>query len=253
MEDTVSLARKLAQRVGKELHIPVYCYAEAALKPERFNLSNIRAGEYEELRGKLSNPNWTPDFGPTGFNPKAGATVIGARDFLIAYNVNLNTSNVSIAREIARTVRESGRIKRELNGKALRIPGSLKGVKALGWYIQEYQCCQVSMNLTDIQTTPIHIAFDEVQKKARAYGIQVNGSELIGLVPLHALREAGEYAVRNQHNAVRNQHDSDRITDTKIITAAIEYLGLTALGSFDPQTRIIEYALQNKIRFESKQ
>lgn len=248
MDETVVYARDLAQRVGQQLQIPVYCYAHAALKPHRHNLATIRAGEYEGLREKLLEPQWAPDFGPTKFNAKTGATVIGARGILIAYNVNLNTKNVHIAHEIACDVRESGRVQRhpvtreivrDANGKPVRIPGSLKGVKAMGWYITEYGSCQVSMNLTDIKATPMHIAFAEVCARAKARGSQVTGSELIGLVPLHAILEAGAYVISNQEGS------AERFT-SELITAAIQYLGLDALAPFDPHARIIEYALEKK-------
>ncbi len=248
MEETVVYARSLARRVGQELHIPVYCYAHASSKPHRRNLAAIRAGEYEGLAKKLQNPHWKPDFGPAEFNAKTGAVVIGARNVLIAYNVNINSTSVKIAHEIARDIREIGRIKRnghpttgdivkDENGKPVRIPGSLKSVKAIGWYIAEYGFCQVSMNLTDSQITPMHIAFEEVCAKAKAWGIQVTGSELVGMVPLQALRETGEYVVGKQKGSAGS-------STSELISTAIQYLGLDALEPFDPHARIIEYALQ---------
>jgi glutamate formiminotransferase/formiminotetrahydrofolate cyclodeaminase len=246
MAQTVVVARHVAQRVGQELDIPVYCYGNAALKPQRRNLATIRSGEYEGLAKKMLDPQWMPDFGPAVFNAKTGATVIGARDILIAYNVNLNTNNVAIAHDIACDVRESGRIQRDpitgaimgdADGNPLRIPGALKGVKAIGWTIPEYGCCQVSMNLTDIQVTPIHIAYDAVCASAHTRGIQVTGSELIGMIPLHALREAGVYICGKQNTS------TDRPTPD-LIRIAIDYLGLGHLAPFDPQARIIEYALE---------
>lgn len=244
MENTVTYARKLAQRVGQELSIPVYCYARAAFIAERRNLATIRSGEYEGLAKKLQDPQWTPDFGPRTFNPKAGATVIGARDILIAYNINLNTTDVHLAREIARDVRESGRMQqspitgnviRDKSGSPVRIPGSLKGVKAIGWTIAEYGCCQVSMNLTDIHATPMHIAYDEVCARAQARGIQVTGSELVGMVPLQALLDAGIHAA--------SKHGEKLGTAQDLIQAAVAYLGLNHLKPFKPQKRIIEYTL----------
>ncbi|TFG71319.1 MAG: glutamate formimidoyltransferase [Anaerolineales bacterium] len=248
MDETVVYARDLARRVGQALNIPVYCYGHAAMNPTRRNLATIRAGEYEGLAQKLLDPHCAPDFGPAVFNPKTGATVIGARDILIAYNVNLGTTDVAIAREIARDVRESGRIQRDpttgaavrdANGKPVRTPGSLKGVKAIGWHIPEYGGCQVSMNLTDIIATPMHIAFAEVCARAEARGVQVAGSELVGMVPLLALRKAGEYALSLQNRSVSGSPD-------ELINAAIQYLGLDALAPFDPNARIIECALQKK-------
>ena len=207
MEETVEYARKLGKRVGEELNIPVYCYEFAAFKEERKNLAVCRSGEYEGLEKKLNDPKWAPDFGQPTFNAKAGATAIGARNFLIAYNFNLNTTSTRRANAIAFDVREAGRVKREGNpltgkivkdaqGKTVRIPGTLKKTKAIGWYIEEYGIAQISMNLTDITVTPIHIAFDEVCKKARERGIRVTGSELVGLVPLQAILDAGKYFLK---------------------------------------------------------
>jgi glutamate formiminotransferase/formiminotetrahydrofolate cyclodeaminase len=244
MEDAVTYARNLAKKVGQELIIPVYCYAHAAFRAERRNLATVRSGEYEGLAQKLQDPRWKPDFGPWTFNPKAGATVIGARDILIAYNVNLNTTDVHMAREIARDVRESGRVQREpitgqvirdKEGKVVRIPGSLKGVKAIGWTIAEYECCQVSMNLTDIHATPMHIAYDEVCARAQVRGIQVTGSELVGMVPLQALLDAGLHAA--------SKHGVKPGTAQDLIQSAVAYLGLNHLKPFEPQKRIIEYTL----------
>jgi glutamate formiminotransferase/formiminotetrahydrofolate cyclodeaminase len=233
-------------RVGQELFIPVYCYANAALHPDRQNLAVIRSGEYEGLAEKMLDPHWVPDFGPSTFNAKSGATVIGARDFLIAYNVNLDTTSVLIADEIARDVRESGRvyrhpksgeIVRDAQGKPVRIPGSLKGVKAIGWYIEEFGCSQVSMNLTDIVATPIHIAFEEVRAKAKAYGVQVTGSELIGMIPLHAMLAAGLYFSELYHTSANH-------STLELVRTAINHLGLDVLAPFDSHTRIIELALE---------
>jgi glutamate formiminotransferase/formiminotetrahydrofolate cyclodeaminase len=224
MDQTVVLARQLARRVGEELHIPVYCYGSAAFKPDRRNLATIRSGEYEKLDDKLRDPRWKPDFGPAAFNAKTGATVIGARDFLIAYNVNLDTTDVAIANEIAQDVRESGRMQRnpatkdiirDAGGNPIRIPGTLKAVKAIGWMMEAYGCCQVSMNLVDIKKTPMHIAFIEVRSKAEARGIQVTGSELIGMVPLQAMLEAGAYAIHEQKGAAEPTPDAC-VDDAKV-------------------------------------
>ena len=209
MEETVVWANKLAERVGNELSIPVYLYDAAQKDKARNNLSVIRAGEYEGFAEKIKNPAWKPDFGPAVFDEKRGATVIGARDFLVAYNVNLNSTSVRRANSVAFDVREAGRIKREgdpingnivldENGKPMMIPGSLKSVKAIGWFIKEYGIAQISMNLTNLSITPLHIAFDEVCRKADHRGMRVTGSELVGLVPLQSLLEAGKYFLKKQ-------------------------------------------------------
>ena len=196
MEETVLYAHKVAERIGNELGIPVYCYENAANKPERRNLANCRSGEYEGLKKKLSDPEWKPDFGPSEFNERSGATAVGARDFLVAFNVNLNTTSIRRANAIAYDVKRkretckregdplNGKIVKDENGEKIMIPGSLKSVKAIGWYIEEYGIAQISMNLTNISVTPVHIAFDEVCRKADARGVRVTGSELVGLIPL---------------------------------------------------------------------
>jgi len=247
MEETAAYAHKLARRVGEELGIPVYCYEAAATRPERKNLANIRAGEYEGLPNKLQDPEWQPDYGPAVFNPRAGATVVGAREFLVAYNVNLNTTSVRRANAVAFDVRERGRVKRrgnpltgeivrDANGEPVRIPGLLKGVKAIGWYVEEYGICQVSMNLTDLKATPLHVAFETVRERARARGMRVTGSEIIGMVPLAVLRAAGEYYLRQQQRSLG-------IPERAILHIAIRSLGLEEFGPFDPDERVIEYAV----------
>lgn len=250
MDETVEWARKLAKRVGEELAIPVYCYEFAAFSEHRRSLAECRSGEYEGLKKKLELPEWTPDFGPNGWNERiagTGATAIGARNFLIAYNINLNTTSVRRANSVAFDVREAGRVMREGdpitgkiinddNGEPLRVPGTLKKVRAIGWYIEEYGIAQISMNLTDISVTPLHIAFDEVCKKAEARGIRVTGSELIGLVPLEAMLEAGRYFLRKQERATG-------VSDAELIKIAVKSLGLNELAPFDPLKRIIEYLL----------
>ncbi|MGB4284187.1 MAG: glutamate formimidoyltransferase, partial [Bacteroidales bacterium] len=204
MEETVKYAHRLAERIGKELNIPVYCYENAALKPERRNLADVRAGEYEGLAEKLANPDWKPDFGPAEFNPWTGAIAIGARDFLIAVNFNLNTTSIRRANAVAFDVREKGRplregnsikgkIKKDKEGNEIWIPGLLKGTKAIGWYIDEYGIAQVSMNITNISLTPLHIAFETVCEKARERGLRVSGTEIVGLVPARAILDAGRY------------------------------------------------------------
>jgi glutamate formiminotransferase/formiminotetrahydrofolate cyclodeaminase len=247
MEETVEYAHKLAKRVGDELEIPIYCYEFAAKEEKRKNLAYCRSGEYEALKEKLTKPEWKPDYGPAKFNAGAGATAISARNFLVAYNFNLNTTSTRRANAIAFDVREAGRSKREgnpvtgkivkdENGKPVRIPGSLKKTKAIGWYIEEYGVAQISMNLTDITVTSIHQAFDEVSERARQRGIRVTGSELVGLVPLQAMLDAGKHYLRKQQR-------STGISEEEIIKIAIKSLGLDELKPFDPKERIIEYLL----------
>lgn len=248
MEETVEYAKKLGERVGSELNIPIYLYESAAQKPDRKNLANIRSGEYEGFAKKIKEPNWTPDYGPTELNIKAGATVIGARDFLVAYNVNLNTTSVRRANGIAFDVRENGRVKREGNpvtgkivrdddGNALRVPGLLKSVKAIGWFIEEYGIAQISMNLTDINVTNLHTAFETVRDRANKRGIRVTGSELVGLVPKKVMIDAGKYFLKQQQRSVG-------VSDDEIIRIAVKSLGLDELGPFDPEKKIIEHLLE---------
>ncbi len=239
MEETAEYAQKLAKKVGEELQIPVYLYEAAQPDEKRSNLSVIRAGEYEGFFKKIKQPEWKPDFGPAEFDAKRGGTVIGARDFLVAYNVNLNTTSTRRANAIAFDVREAGRKLKMENGELKTIPGSLKSVKAIGWYIKEYGVAQISMNLTNINITPVHIAFDEVCKKADARGIRVTGSELVGLVPLHALLEAGKYFLKKQKR-------STGVSEKELIKIAVKSMGLDELGPFNPEERVIEYMLRSK-------
>jgi glutamate formiminotransferase/formiminotetrahydrofolate cyclodeaminase len=246
MEETVAYARKLAKRVGEELNIPVYLYEAAAIKPERTNLANIRAGEYEGLKEKLAQTEWKPDFGEATFNPQSGATVIGARDFLVAYNVNLNTTSTRRANSVAFDLRENGRVKEvngkkvlDENGQEVREPGLLKSVKAIGWFIEEYGIAQISMNLTNIQITPLHIAFDQAVERAHARGMRVTGSELVGLVPLKAMLDAGKYFLAKQRR-------SCGISEDEIIRIAVKSMGLDELSPFDPNKKIIEYVMREK-------
>ncbi len=250
MEETAEWAVKLAKRVGEELSIPAYLYEAAQPNTNRNNLSVIRAGEYEGFFKKIKLPEWKPDFGPAEYDAKRGATVIGARDFLVAYNVNLNTTSTRRANSIAFDVREAGRVKREgnsingkivadENGNPVNIPGSLKSVKAIGWFIEEYGVAQISMNLTNINITPLHIAFDEVCKKATERGIRVTGSELVGLVPLKSLIDAGKYFLLKQERSVG-------VSEKELIKIAIKTMGLDELSPFNPEDRIIEYLLKNK-------
>jgi glutamate formiminotransferase/formiminotetrahydrofolate cyclodeaminase len=251
MEETAEYARKLAKRIGNELEIPVFCYENAAFSDVRRNLANCRSGEYEALSERIVTEEWKPDFGPNVFNDRvagSGVTAVGARDFLVAFNVNLNTTSTRRANAIAFDVRERGRVKREGNsltgkivkdekGKPVMIPGSLKAVKGIGWFIEEYGVAQISMNLTNISITPVHIAFDEVCKKADERGIRVTGSELVGLIPLEAMLEAGRYFLRKQQRSVGVDND-------ELIKIAIKSMGLDDLKPFDPKKRIIEYLLE---------
>ena len=248
MEETAQHARRLAERVGSELGIPVYLYEASQPDAARRSLASIRAGEYEGLEAKLRDPKWRPDFGPASFNPRSGATAIGARDLLVAYNINLNTTSTRRANAVAFDVREAGRPKREgnmLTGKIIRdaageaetIPGTLKAVKAIGWYIEEYGIAQVSMNLTNLAVTSLHVAFDEVVRAAAARGLRVTGSELVGLVPLGAMLDAGRHFLRKQQRSLG-------VSEGELVHIAIRSLGLAELGPFVPEERIIEYRLR---------
>lgn len=250
MDEVVEYARKLAKRIGEELGIPVYCYEYAAFEEKRRNLANCRAGEYEGLPKKLQDPAWKPDFGPSQFLPKTGAIAVGARNFLVAYNVNLNTTSTRRANAVAFDIREKGRPKRvgnpvtgkiatDENGNEIWVPGSLKACKAIGWFIDEYGIAQVSINLTDITVTPIHVAFEEASKKAAERGLRVTGSEIVGVVPLSAMLEAGKYFLRKQQRSLG-------IPDREIIKIAVKSMGLDELYPFDPDKKIIEYILEEK-------
>ena len=247
MEETAELARHLGERLGKEVGLTIYCYERAASSEERRNLADVRAGEYEGLGEKLSLPEWQPDYGPAEFNPRSGATAVGARDFLVACNINLNTTSTRRANAIAFDVREKGRIKRtghpltgdmvrDEEGNPVYTPGTLKAVKAIGWFIDEYGIAQISMNLTDVGVTPIHAAFDEVCEKAGARGVRVTGSELVGLVPLQALLAAGRHYLRKQQRSLG-------IPDREILKIAVRSMGLDDLKPFDSDEKIIEYKL----------
>ncbi|MCP3975681.1 MAG: glutamate formimidoyltransferase [bacterium] len=247
MEETVEYARELAQRLADELGLSIYCYEDAALSAARRNLADVREGEYEGLASRLEDPGWKPDFGPATFNPRSGATAVGARGFLVAYNVNLNTTSTRRANAIAFDVRERGRLKRtgdpltgtielDEDGEQVWVPGSLEKVKAIGWFIDEYGVAQISMNLTDIGVTPVHVAFDEVVARADARGIRVTGSELVGLIPLKSMLDAGRHYLRKQHR-------STGVSEDELIKIAVKSMGLDELGPFDPQEKIIEYAV----------
>lgn len=248
MDETVEYARKLARRIGEELEIPVYCYANAAFTEPRRELAYCRSGEYEGLASKIEKPEWKPDFGLARMNVRSGAMAVGARDFLIAYNVNLNTTSTRRANAIAFDVREKGRPKREgdsitgkivtdENGNQVYIPGTLKSVRAIGWFIEEFGIAQISMNLTNINITSLHVAFDEVCRKSEARGIRVTGSEIVGLVPLNSMLEAGRYFLRKQNRSVG-------VSDEELIKIAIKSLGLDDLYKFKPEEKIIEYVLE---------
>lgn len=236
MEDCIACAKKLGEKVGKELAIPVYLYEYAASAPHRKNLANVRAGEYEGIAQKITQPDWKPDFGPTQFNEKSGNVAIGARDFLIAYNVNLNTTSTRRANAVAFDVREQGRKIKNEKGEEIVQPGTCKAVKGIGWFIPEYGVAQVSMNLTNIQQTPVHIAFDECVKSAFNRGMRVTGSELIGLIPLQSMLDAGRYFLTQQQR-------STGVSEAELIQIAIKSMGLDELTPFNPQKRIIEYML----------
>ena len=253
LEECAELARKLAERIYNELEVPCYCYEAAAQKPERKNLAVCRAGEYEALPEKMGDPDRQPDFGPGHYTERAaqaGATNVGARDFLIAVNYNLNTTSTRRANAIAFDVREKGRPKREgnpitgkvvkdENGRTVMIPGTLKGCKAIGWFIDEYGIAQVSMNITDINTTPLHVAFDEVCRAAQARGIRVTGTEIVGLVPKRTLREAGRYFLEKQQR-------STGISDEEIMKIAVKSMGLDDLKPFNPREKVIEYLIEDE-------
>ena len=249
MEETAQYAQQLAKRVANELAIPTYLYEDAQPNKSRSNLSVIRAGEYEGFFEKIKDPTWAPDFGKAEMNATAGATVIGARDFLIAFNINLNTKSTRVANRIAFDVREAGRVKRDgnpisgkivknENGEEVRIPGKLKSVKAIGWFIEEYNIAQISMNLTNYHVTPLHIAFEETRKSADERGVRVTGSELVGLIPLQSMLDAGKYFLEKQGL-------SSGVSEAELVDIAIKSLGLSEISNFDPKKKIIEYILQD--------
>jgi len=239
VEETVKYANQLAARVGKELGIPVYLYEYAQPNKERSNLSVIREGEYEGFSKKIKKPEWKPDYGPTEFSVRSGATVIGVRDFLVAYNVNLNTTSVRKASAVAFDVRERGRVIKDEKGNDVHVPGTLKSVKAIGWYIEEYGQAQVSINLTNINVAPVHVAFEEVCKSAQKRGIRVTGSELVGLIPLHCMVEAGKYFLKKQGRSIG-------VSEAELIHIAVKSLGLDDLTEFHPDKKIIEYRMRKE-------
>lgn len=247
MEDCIACAKKLGERVGKELNIPVYLYENAASAPHRKNLASVRSGEYEGIADKIGKTEWKPDFGPQAFQAKSGNIAIGARDFLIAYNVNLNTTSVRRANSVAFDVREQGRVQTDdgspsgktlvdQDGNPVRIPGACKGVKAIGWFIEEYGVAQISMNITNVSQTPLHKAFEACEKSAYQRGLRVTGSELVGLVPLKSILDAGKYFLQKQERSVG-------VSDDELIKIAVKTMGLDELAPFDPKKNIIEYIL----------
>lgn len=238
IEQLNQYALELGKRIATDLNIPIYLYEHSAKTTQRKNLATIRSGEYEGLKEKMQSPAWQPDFGKT-FNPKSGATVLGVRDFLIAYNVNLNTKSVSIATKIAQEIRESGKVIRLENGEKRRIAGKCPSLKAIGWFIEEYDKAQVSMNLTNFNITNIHQAFEACKDAAKAFDVQITGSELIGLIPLDALLQAGRFYLQKEGKSI---HQSEEI----IIQTAIKHLGLAELAPFNYQERIIEYLLKKR-------
>jgi glutamate formiminotransferase/formiminotetrahydrofolate cyclodeaminase len=249
LEECAELAKQLGKRVGEELGVWVYLYEAAASKPEWENLANVRKGEYESLPDRVGKPEWKPDFGPEELDPKFGAMATGARKFLIAYNININSRNVKMAKDIAFNIRESGRAKRKSypdgeiirhpDGKAVKIPGIFQHCKSTGWLIPEYNCAQLTMNLTDIDVTPVHVVFDEVLKQANERGIRVTGSEIVGLVPLQTMLEAGLYYAKKQGL-------STALSKAEIVNIAIRSLGLTDVAPFNPEEKIIEYRFRKK-------
>ena len=252
MEETVEHARTLARRLGEEVGLTIYCYENAAFSEGRRNLAVVRAGEYEGLAARVGTEEWKPDFGPATFQPRTGATAVSARDFLVAYNVNLNTTSSRRANAIAFDVREKGRIKREpdpLTGEVVRDaagdpvwqPGLLKACKGIGWFIEEYGVAQISMNLTDLSVTPVHLAFDACEARAAARGIRVTGSEIVGLVPLAVLLDAGRHYLAKQGRSLG-------VSDAELIKIAVRTMGLDELSPFDPSKRVIEYAIRDGAR-----
>jgi len=245
MDECVTVARALGRRLAEALALPVYFYEHAATRPDRRNLADIRAGEYEALEKKLADPAWKPDAGPAAFNARLGATVVGAREFLIAYNVNVNTREQKLANEVALNIREAGRLKRDAKGEVakdasgqdLRVPGRLKAVKAIGWYIEQYRQAQVSVNLLSYRTTPLHVVYETAREEAAKLGLTVTGSELVGLTPLEPLLEAGRFYLGRQGR-------STGLPERELVEIAVQSLGLAQLSPFDPDKRVIEYAVR---------
>lgn len=247
MDDAAEYAEQLAKKVGEELEIPVYLYEKSAKKPERKNLASVRKGGYEGMKDKLRQAGWEPDYGPEDLNEKSGVTAIGARPFLVAYNINLNTKSAKKAHEVANDIREigkpvrdkNGKVEKDENGKAKRIPGSLKSVKAIGWYIEEYRKAQVSINVTDIEETPVHKVFEEVVQKADERGMRVTGSEVVGMVPKKVLLEAGRFYFEKQN-------ESPDVSNDELVEMAIMSLELNDVMPFNPDHKVIEHQLRKQ-------
>ena len=239
MDECVQLSKDFGEELAKEFGVPVFLYEKSASRPERQSLADIRAGEYEGLEAKLADPAWQPDYGPARFDPRWGATVTGAREFLIAYNINLNTKDKKLAHDIALSIREAGRSVKDAEGNTIRVPGLLRAVRAIGWYIDSYQCVQVSINLLDFHATPLYMVFDTVKKEAEARGLYVTGSELVGLIPLEAIRSCGRYYRRKMGK-------SPALSDHELVDLAVQTLGLRAVQPFDPEKKIIEWAIGEK-------
>ncbi len=240
MVECINITKNIGEKIAKEFKIPVYLYEESATNVKRKDLFNIRKGEYEGLKEKLENPEWKPDYGEAKFNEKSGASIIGARDFLIAFNINLNSKDKNIANMIAKKIRESGTEKTNDRGKTVKIPGALKEVKAIGWYIEELNCAQVSTNLTNFRKTPLHILFEEIKKEAKILGIEVTGSELVGLIPEEAILAAGKFYITKEDPRGKN-------LKKKIIDAAISHLGLSGKSIFKPEEKILEYKIKKEL------
>ena len=235
MDGCVALSKQVAERMASELGVPVFLYEASASRPERQSLADIRSGEYEGLAAKLRLPEWAPDYGEASFVPRWGATVVGAREFLIAYNVNLNTRDKKLAHEVALAIRESGRTTKDSAGVSVKSPGRLKAVRAIGWYIESYRCAQVSINILDYKTTPLHIVFETAKEEAERIGLLVTGSEIVGLVPREPILAAGRHFMRKMGK-------SEGLPEPELVETAIHSLGLDSVASFEPEKKIIEYA-----------
>jgi len=239
IKECVEYSKELAERVARELNIPVYLYEESASMPERKNLSNIRQGEYEGLKEKLKDPAWKPDYATAEFNSKSGATVIGAREFLIAYNVNLNTKDKKLAHKIACIIREAGTTIKDNEGNSVKIPGKFKNLKAVGWYIEEYGIAQISMNFTNYRATPVHVVYEEIKKESDKLGLVVTGSELVGLIPKEAMIQAGRYYYERQGK-------NPGVPENDLIDMAVSSLGLSSIKPFIASEKIVEYVISPK-------
>lgn len=245
VEECIEISRRLGKRVGEELKIPVYLYGKSASRPERVRLPDIRKGEYEALPEKLKDPDFKPDFGEAVFNPRSGVTATGVRDFLIAYNININSRDKKIANKIAKRIREKGRtVKNKETGEKETIPGTLKGVQGMGWYIDEYKMAQITVNIMDYKETPIHRVFEECEKFARQFGVRITGSEVVGMVPLDSLTDAGRHYLKKQEGTTG-------VSESELVRIAVQSLGFNEVNEFIPEERIIEYKIREKGRLAS--